>query len=826
VDFFISHAGRDQAWAEWIAWQLTAAGYSVELDVWDWKPGQNFVLKMSDALERCDRVVAVFSAEYFNRSRYTNQEWSASLVHLPGITDDGRLVPVRVEPVPPGKVPAVLRALGHCDVFGIDEEAARKALLDAVARPGRPDREPYFPGRPQEPRWPAESGPRLPSVKPELWHNVPARNPGFTGRDELLIALREALRSGDGATVQALYGLGGVGKTQAAAEYAYRFAGDYDLVWWFTAEQPGLMGEQLAALADALRCATPAAPLTARRQAVFSTLRAREHWLLVFDGIENPEDMDGWLPGGPGHVLITSRAHRWTEVAMTMEVEVLTREESVAILRDRVPGLAIADAGEVAAALGDLPLGIAQAAGYMADTGTHAPEYLKLLRTRAGHVLDQAQPPSYRKSLAAVTQLVFDQLRDDDPSAADLTGICAFLAPEVLPAGWFTRAHDLLPAPLGDSAADPVAWPQVLARVGHRALARVDQDGLRMHRLTQAIVRDYLPPERAAKMKATAEALVAASDPGDESEPSYWPGWARLLPHLLALGPAAVTHPGLRDLACRAARYLVCRGDASAADDLARSLYERWREQPGPDDAATLAAATVLAVALRAMGRCDEALRLDKDSLDRNQRLHGYDNAVTLACASNLAADLHQLGNIRDARIVNEDTLGRLRRVLGEDDPDTLACATNLAAELYVLRDFTGARELNEDTLSRYSRALGPDHPSTLHSASNLTDILRELGEFTEARRLDDDTYDRLRRALGADHPDTLLSASNLATDLRRLGDEQAARQLDADIRARMRRISAEDHPSPGSPDADQPRPGRRWVPWKARRGAKAQSER
>src|SRR6266699_4149443 len=77
TDFFVSHAGADRAWAEWVAWQLTDAGYTVELDVWDWAAGQNFVLAMSDALGRCDRVVALFSAEYFDRSRYSTEEWSA-----------------------------------------------------------------------------------------------------------------------------------------------------------------------------------------------------------------------------------------------------------------------------------------------------------------------------------------------------------------------------------------------------------------------------------------------------------------------------------------------------------------------------------------------------------------------------------------------------------------------------------------------------------------------------------------------------------------------------------------------------------------------------
>ena len=145
TDFFVSHAGADRAWAEWVAWQLADAGYTIELDVWDWAAGQNFVTAMSDALDRCDRVVALFSAAYFDRDRYTTEEWSAAALHVPG-TGDHRLVPVRVEEVLPADMPAVLRPLVFRDLFGVAEEQARQVLLEAVAGPKRPDRKPVFPG--------------------------------------------------------------------------------------------------------------------------------------------------------------------------------------------------------------------------------------------------------------------------------------------------------------------------------------------------------------------------------------------------------------------------------------------------------------------------------------------------------------------------------------------------------------------------------------------------------------------------------------------------------------------------------------------------------
>jgi NB-ARC domain len=140
-----------------------------------------------------------------------------------------------------------------------------------------------------------------------LWGQVPPRNPGFTGRDALLSRIRDALLAGDRTVVQALQGMGGVGKTQLAVEYAHRFADSYDLVWWINADQAGLIGNQFAELGENLGCVEPGTGLTdAARQQTLSELRQRDRWLLVFDNAESPADQcqpgrGVRLPGpGPG----------------------------------------------------------------------------------------------------------------------------------------------------------------------------------------------------------------------------------------------------------------------------------------------------------------------------------------------------------------------------------------------------------------------------------------------------------------------------------------------------------------------------------------------
>ncbi|WP_462203192.1 toll/interleukin-1 receptor domain-containing protein, partial [Frankia sp. CcWB3] len=216
---FISYARRDRAWAEWIAWQLEhieTNPFAVELDVWDWAAGRNFVAAMSSALGQADHVVAVLSQAYLESGDYAIEQWADALVQDDGKRD--RLIPVRIEPM---CSPPLLRARIQADLSGVDEATARQRLFEAVRGPQRPTAAPDFPG-PIAPPGGAEAedvstGPRLPGALPPIW-NIPPANPDFIGRDHVLVELRERLLSGGTAMIQALHGLGGVGKSQLAIE--------------------------------------------------------------------------------------------------------------------------------------------------------------------------------------------------------------------------------------------------------------------------------------------------------------------------------------------------------------------------------------------------------------------------------------------------------------------------------------------------------------------------------------------------------------------------------------------------------------------------------
>jgi TIR domain/Tetratricopeptide repeat/NB-ARC domain len=791
TDFFISHAGRDQAWAEWVAWHLVEAGYTVELDSWDWAVGENFIARMRGAMDAADRVVALFSPAYFEDLRYTTEEWTSALVK----TDEGRhrLVPVHIEPC---AVPRLLGSLMRVELFDVEEAEAAQRLLAAAQGPARPDGKPVFPGRGRAGALTGrgEAGPRLPGLLPVVW-NVSPRNPGFVGRDATLVSVRERLRSGGTAAVQVLHGVGGVGKTQVAIEYAYRYAGVYDVVWWVSAEDTGQIGVQYAALAGELNLVPPRADTASAVGALRAYLRSHSRWLLVFDNAESSRGLRAWLPAGPGHVLITSRNPAWGELAARVEIDVLPRSESVELIHVSRPAAGEAEADHLAETLGDLPLALVQAAGFLAETGMPVEHYLGLLNTHAEELLDQSPPESHPLSLAAAIRVSTAQLAEVDPAALALVRIGAFLAPEPIPADVPTRpiaatGHSQPPEldALIAAVASPVAVHRSLGRLGSYGLARVER-GLQLHPLTQAVLRDQLPADSAAAYRSYAQALLVAADPGDYRDPVSWPGWARILPHLLATNPSISPSSDLRELACRAAWYLYSRSEIHPGRDFAEHLHRQWREQLGPDDPHALRIAYILVRFLIDVGPYNQARQLGDDTLTRCRRVLGEDHPDTLYAAHYFADCLHEVGAFEQARQLNVDTLARRRRVLGDGHIDPQRTAHNLARDLRELGEIEAAQQLHEGCLAYRRRVLGDDHPLTLNTASELGFDLHALGEVEVARRLHEDTLARARRVLGEDHVWTMGCANGLASDLRVLGEAEAAQHLGEDTLARARRV-------------------------------------
>jgi hypothetical protein len=700
---------------------------------------------------------------------------------------EGRIVPVLVEPV---TLPRLYAPLIYVDLTGLDEAAAAARLRTRLAG-GRPTSAPPFPRPgPAPPDKPGFAG-----ALPGVWR-VPPRNPRFTGRDGLLAELRRRLRAGEGTlVVQALYGLGGVGKTQLAIEYAHRFAADYQLVWWLDAEQPVLIPDQLAGLATRLDLA-PGPTVTDTVERLLAELRGRGRWLLIFDNAERPGGIADYRPGGAGHVLITSRSPGWGAMGGRLEVDVLARAETVALLCARIPALDEELADKLAAELGDLPLAAAQAAAYLEQTDLPAADYLRRFRGHRATLLARGEVLGYAGRIDTAWALSLERLRGEDPAAVQLLELAAFLAPEPIPLTLFTGHPELLDEPLRGTAADPDALADAVGTLVGYSLARRSPDGFQLHRLVQAVIRHQLPADR---QQATAErmvAVLAAACPGDPEDPASWTTYARLAPHVLATAPLGDASSAGRRLVLETARFLYAKGDSRGSRAVCEPLLDRWRSTLGPDHPDTLTAASTLTRAWLGLGERDTARTPGQDNLRRCRRVLGPDHPITLEAAAALTRALVGRGEAEATRSLGEDTLQRGRRALGPDHPTTLRVAADLTLTRVHLGQAEGARALGEDTLHRCRRVLGPDHPTTLWAAAALTLALVGLPEAEPAGALGRDTLQRCRRALGPDHVLTLTAAAGLTLALAQLDKAEAARALGQDTLHRCRRALGPDHPT------------------------------
>jgi len=330
-------------------------------------------------------------------------------------------------------------------------------------------------------RVPAPEASKQPGPVPAIWGDVPQRNKNFTGRDAIFARLRDtssqvtAVVPEQDPLPQALQGLGGVGKTAVAVEYAHRYRTEYEVVWWIPADQIPQVRSSLAALAKnlGLEAAVTAGIEGAARVALEALRRGEPYsrWLLIFDNADQPEDLKDLLPDGPGDVLITSRNHRWQAQVTTVSLDVFTREESREFLSKRAPvNASDPEVDLLADKLGDLPLALEQAGAMLAETGMGIREYLGLLDEQFTKLMTENRSVDYPESVIATWQIAIAKVRQTQPQAQELLRCCAFFGPDPIPRDVFRRGTQATETRISDLMTQPILLARAIGELGRYAL--------------------------------------------------------------------------------------------------------------------------------------------------------------------------------------------------------------------------------------------------------------------------------------------------------------------------------------------------------------------
>jgi len=471
---------------------------------------------------------------------------------------------------------------------------------------------------------PAEAVPanRAADQEVALW-NVPyRRNPYFTGRDDLLTQLEQRFAP-EGASqpermrrvalrqAQAITGLGGIGKTQMAVEYAYRARTQerYVHTLWITATSEEAILSSLATLADRLP-ARQAPEETDQRKRAAQVIAWLEHceqpWLLIFDNADELSVLTPYLPRrGTGHVLLTTRAHAVGEIASSIEVDTMSQMEGTRLLLGRAQRLENAseeevnEAGNIVVALAHFPLALDQAGAYIEESRCNLRDYQQIYQQHRAALLARrgTQATDYPESVATTWSLSFERVEQLNPAAAQLLRLCAYLAPDHIPEELLTEGAPHWPPILRQAVANRLSFNQLLEVLQRFSLVKriVSDRLLSLHRLVQVVQIERMEPE---EQRRWAERLVLAMhtifprEPKDNS--AVWPQCQRYLKQAQACDTLIQQHhlflPEAADLQYDFAGFQQARGSSTEAALLYRRALTTREQVLGADHPLTIEA--------------------------------------------------------------------------------------------------------------------------------------------------------------------------------------------------------------------------------------------
>jgi tetratricopeptide (TPR) repeat protein len=616
-----------------------------------------------------------------------------------------------------------------------------------------------------------------------VWTVPYSRNPFFTGREAELQAITSALQTGQNATIpQAISGLGGIGKTQTALEYAYRHRNEYHHVFWVIAETYDTLNAAYSHLAEILDL--PEKHLAEQHmvvEAVKRWLAAHENWLLILDNADDLSIVSDYLPSSiPGHLILTTRAHAMGGLAQRIEIKRLDQEEGSRFLLNRAALLGkndpreqadpgdLAQASEIVRELAGLPLALDQAGAYIEETSCGLQAYLDLYRVHHADLLSArgGLGRDHPEPVATTLHLCFTRVEQINSAAADLLRLCAFLAPDDIPELLLTTGTSQLTPSLQLLASSPINLNKTIADLQKYSLIgrTPTKKTLDVHRLVQVVLRDAMTLDVERAWAERTVCVVKHAFPWPEM--NTWEQCRQLLTH----GQACATLIGQWhiksvegvQLLTNMGVYLEKRGDYQQAQDSFENVVALSRNMFGDEHFCTALALNNLASNYRTQGKHDQAMRSHEQALAIRQKVLGRQHPDTAMSLHNLANVYADQGKYDQAVALYEQALAIRQKMLGKQHPLTATSLTNLALTYHAQGKYDEASIFQKQALDVQQKVLGKCHPETTASLQGLALTYQAQEHYDDAEDLYQQALANYCETVGENHPDTARCMCNL----------------------------------------------------------------
>lgn len=659
-----------------------------------------------------------------------------------------------------------------------------------------------------------------------VWHVPYHRNPFFTGRQALLQTLAYRLQESPFSPC-AITGLGGIGKTQVAVEYAYRHRTTYHTTFWIRADSYESVLSDVISIARILKLPLaegqePQAIVALVKQWLASTT----NWLLIFDNAEVPDVVNDFLPAlYRGHVLLTTRIQAIRSFATCIELDKMEVDEGALFLLRRSGRIApdapleaaqAADdieAKDIAKLMDGLPLALDQAGAYLEETACNLYEYIDLYRKQRKTLLDLRgrYGSTHPESVATTWLLAFERIERTNPAAIELLRLCAFLHAEDIPEDMIREGTVEPGTLLHTVVSDAYRLAVAVAILRSFSLLRRNADTkmLSINRLVQTVVKDALDEETQRLWAERTVRVVNGAFPDTENSVD-WERCHSYMPHVLAcvalIAEYQLCFPEAARLLNQSGLYMQERARYSQSAFLLKKALELRTQLYGTDSLEVAESMNNVGGDYLCQGLYEQAISLFQTALALRERLQTpghpeiavslnnlallylqqgqYGQAEPLflralqlweqlaqaefvdnlaRTLNNLALLYHKQQQFRQAEPLYRRALTLWEHIRGPVHPDVATCLYNLAVLLHQHGEDARAESLFQRVIAIREQTLGQDHPGIAHSLTYLAKVCQKQWKYAEAELLFTQALTIRRRALGPGHPDVLYSLFDMA---------------------------------------------------------------